>query len=187
MLKATALSLTVAAIGFVAIAPTAQAQSNRYGFTCKQVNSTNYVTVLEPRPDLLSGDVQAYNVAIPSYQSGENSTPVVVWSQNLDSAYPGGSYQAASRCLSVSARLTNLGLAMRVQDYAGMQAIAEMARPGLVNSAGVVAAGPINVRSVLFTLTPENLPQNSTIQFQNALRGVGGPDLPANLMPPIQQ
>lgn len=187
MIKATALSLAVTAVALTAIAPTAQAQSNRYGFTCKQVNGANYVTVLEPRPDLLSGDVQAYNVAIPAYQPGENSTPVVVWSQNLDSAYPGGSYQAASRCLSVSARLTNLGLAMRVQDYAGMQAIAEMARPGLVNSAGVVAAGPINVRSVLFTLTPENVPNTSAIQFKNALTGVGGPDLPEALMPPIQE
>ena len=186
-MKATLLSVTAAAIALSALAPAAQAQSNRYGFTCKQVDGANYVTVLEPRPDLLSGDVQTYNVSMPAYQAGENSTPVVVWSQNLDSAYPGGSYQASSRCLSVSARLTNLGLAMRVQDYAGMKAIADMARPGLINSAGVVAAGPVDVYSVLFTLTAMNPPLESTIQFQNALTGVGGPDLPEALMPPIQQ
>lgn len=131
-----AAALTVSfATAFTAQAQT-YPQSESTVFACVQENSGNFATIAK--------------------RGNRTTTPLIVWTTNLNSDAPGGSYTPDKRCQAVSTRLTNLVAVL------GQGSLKNLWLDyGSVNKEIAICVYHstqvgCNTRNVVFTLKPEN-------------------------------
>lgn len=94
---------------------------------------------------------------------------------------------------AVSARLNNLALSFGIMSSDELvPLLADITKVGMVNHHKVIYPAYENRaasnNNVIFTLKPNNVGKSADVlaQFQIGISpGVGGPDLPANLLPPV--
>jgi hypothetical protein len=121
------------------------------------------------------------------------ATNVIVWTATLASDNPQGIYTPQSRCEAVSAHLDNLALTFGITSSDELvPRLADITKVGMVNHQKVIYPAYENRaasnNNVIFTLKPDNARKSSDAlaQFQIGISpGVGGPDLPVNLQPPV--
>ena len=163
----------------LAIAPQAKAdtvmQDAKAVFTCKLVNN-QYATV----PQLVQDEVDAkYTTRLIQRNVLREGDPILVWTTTLDSDHPDGAYTPEGRCMSVSARLTNLASSVT------LDGLVQLSEASVANNERIVSISEspsfyASGDEVLFTLKPENRRFHKAIHqiFQLDIAesyGVGGP------------
>lgn len=185
---AASMLAAVSAMGFI---PTAQAEPitfNKVSFTCVEMDG-------KPVTQLQEVEVTFDSTKVPAYQEQAMGDPsnVIIWTATLASDNPQGTYTPKSRCEAVSAHLNNLASALGITSSAELSPLlADITQLGMVNSQKVIFPAYQNQaasdENVIFTLKPDNADKSSDVlaQFQIGISpGVGGPDLPVNLQPPV--
>jgi hypothetical protein len=171
----------LASAGVLSVVPEAKADTmylpEKLVFSC-EIRNNQYATV----PQMVRDKVDSkYQVRLIRRSVVQEYTPLLVWTETLDSDHPDGAYMPEGRCESVSARLTNLAESM------GITNIQQLSQAGIVNHERVIfiSESPVASRDeVIFTLKPDNRSDSQEILklFQVGVSGgIGGPDL--DIMP----
>lgn len=166
-------------------------------FTCEYQEDGTYATVEKVMRETSDWRRSpTYTIEDVSDEYGLDGQPMIVWTTTLSSDHPDGAYIPESRCYSVSARLTNLARAFNLATPDQVAKLGEASFVGTVNEEEVIflSYSPIyaSPENMIFTLKPENAMDefNTLVQFRigvsgSPTTGIGGPDLPIELLPPI--
>ena len=184
----TLVATLVGSAGLLTAMPEAKAdtmwQPEKLVFSCEMRND-QHATI----PQMVRDEVDAkYSARLIRRSVVQEYSPLLVWTQTLDSDHPDGAYMPKGRCESVSARLTNLATSM------GINNIQELSNTGIVNHERVIfiseSESPVaSADEVIFTLKPDNRNDSNEIlkQFQVGVSGgIGGPDLDVTPGPIIE-
>jgi hypothetical protein len=178
-LAATLLASTTFLVAIPETKADTVVQDEKLVFSCEMRND-EYTTI----PQMVQDEVDSkHPVILINRTVVEEYSPLLVWTETLDSDHPDGAYMPEGRCEAVSARLTNLAASMGVND------IQQLSHAGIVNHESVIfiseseseAESPVaSADEVIFTLKPTNRDDADEILklFQVGVSGgIGGPDL----------
>jgi hypothetical protein len=165
-------------------------------FSCQAKGDGTYMTVETVVKETVNPDVYpVYKTENLSSENGLSGESMINWTATLPSNNPKGEYTPASRCGTVSARLTNLAYAFGLTNPTDVAKIGEASLVGRVNAEKVIfiSHDPAKAASgnVIFTLKPDNAtaakaPKVLT-QFRTGIAGsVGGSGDPATLAPVVE-
>lgn len=184
----TLAATILASVSILNAVPEAKADTMWLGeklvFSC-EIQNNQYATV----PQLVRDQVDSkYPVRLIRRAVVQEYSPLLVWTETLDSDHPDGAYMPEGRCEAVSARLTNLATSMGIND------IQQLSKSGIVNHERVIfiseSESPVaSADEVIFTLKPTNRNDANEILklFQVGVSGgIGGPDLGITPRPIIE-
>ena len=160
-------------------------REQRVAVACKAAADGSFVSVKTTVNEPVF-HVQMANQPLDQYSEADG-LPLIKWTQTLPSRQANASYSPESRCRTVSAHLTNAIFGMSIKDDAQLKALADTSKLGNIYGQGVITGSRYRPESTFFTLAPNNQrkPVATLDKFQNGLQSIGGPDLPAAVMPPV--